>query len=138
LAYTDSQFSQTLLAAIDLTATGDKAVWAPLGLPTTLRRIAVVVTTAVTTPAARLTLDLRPTAGSDTGRVTAGVDGVLIPAASPLGRVVYQEVNKTVLPGQEVVLAVTVAAGAGVATLRLIFDPVSDIPANNPRMLASA
>ena len=138
MGYATGTFTQPVVAAADLSATGDKATWAPTGLPATLRRVAVVVTTAVTTPAAVISLDLRPTAGSDTGRVTGGVGTLIVPAASPLGRVIYKALNSTLLPGQEVVVNVTVAAGAGVVDVRLDLVPGTEIPANNPRMLASA
>jgi hypothetical protein len=141
MSYTDSQFSQTMLAAIDLTSSGDQAVWAPTGLPIVPRRLAAVVTTATTTPNARVALDLRPTAGSDVGREAGRGGDVLIPASSPAGRVVYRELSTlalTILPGQELVINVPGAVSAGVCTLRLIYDVVSEIPANNARMLASA
>lgn len=138
MGYATGTFTQPVVAAADLSATGDKATWTPTGLPATLRRVAVVVTTAVTTPAAVVSLDLRPTAGSDTGRVTGGVGTLTVPASSPLGRVVYKALTRTLLPGQEVVINVTVAAGAGVVDVRLDLVPVSDTPLNNPRMVASA
>lgn len=139
--YTDGQFSVTILAAIDLTSATDQAVWAPTGLPIVPRRIAAVVTTAVGTPNGRVALDLRPTAGSNTGRLAGRGGDVLIPSGSPQGRVIYRELsslNLTVLPGQELVLNVPGAVSAGVCALRLIYDVVSEIPANNPRLLASA
>lgn len=138
MGYATGTFTQPVVAAADLSSTGDKATWAPSGLPATLRRVAVVVTTAVTTPAAVISLDYRPTAGSATGRVTGGVGTLTVPASSPLGRVVYKALNTTLLPGQEVVVNVTVAAGAGVVDVRLDLVPVSDTPLNNPRMVASA
>lgn len=138
MGYATGLLTQPVAPAADLSATGDKATWAPTGLPATLRRVAVVVTTAVTTPAAVISLDLRPTAGGDTGRVTGGVGALTVPASSPLGRVIYKALNSTLLPGQEVVVNVTVAAGAGVVDVRLDLVPGTEIPANNPRMLASA
>ena len=138
MGYADGTFTQPVVTAADLSATGDKATWNPSGLPATLRRVALIVTTAVTTPAAVVSLDLRPTAGSNTGRVTGGAGTLTIPAASPQGRVVYKDLNTTLLPGQEVVVNVTTAAGAGVVDVRLNVVPGSDLPANNPRMMASA
>lgn len=138
MGYASGTLTQPVAPAADLSATGDKATWTPSGLPATLRRVAAVVTTAVTTPAAVVSLDLRPTAGSDAGRVTGGVGTLTVPAASPLGRVVYKALNSTLLPGQEMVVNVTTAAGAGVVDVRLDLVPVSDTPANNPRMVASA
>lgn len=137
MGYATGTFTQPVIAAADLSSTGDKAIWTPTGLPATLRRIAVIVTTAVTTPAAVISLDLRPTAGSNTGRVTGGVGTLTVPVASPQGRVVYKALNTTLLPGHEVVVNVTTATGAGVVDVRLDLVPVSDTPLNNPRMLAS-
>lgn len=138
MGYADGTLTQPVIAAADLSATGDKATWNPSGLPATLRRLAVVVTTAVTTPAAVVSLDLRPTAGSNTGRVPGGVGTLTIPSASPQGRVIYKDLNTTLLPGQEVVVNVTTAAGAGVVDMRLNLVPGTDTPANNARMVASA
>lgn len=138
MGYADCTVTQPFLSAVDLSSTGDKGLWPPSGLPATIRRVAVVVTTAVTTPAPVLSFDLRPTAGSNTDRVAGGVGTLTIPASSPLGRVIYKDLNATLLPGQEVVVNATTAAGAGVVDIRMNVVPGTDTPANNARMVASA
>ena len=136
MAYSDTQLDVPLGQA-DLTSTSTVLIWTPLGLPGTVRRVAVEVSTAVTTPAAVVRVDRRPVAGSDAGK-ELGVATLTIPASSPLGTVVYTNVEVQAAPGSELLVTVTTAAGAGIVQARLTLEPGWDVPANNPKMVASA
>jgi hypothetical protein len=137
LSYTDSQFTQPVLS-LDVSSTGDKGTWLPLGLTTTLRRLALTVTTATTGAVGTLSLDLRPIAGSNAGRVAAGAGTLTIPTGLAAGQVLYKALSLTVKPGQEVVFNVTGAMTAGVMDARLVLEPLPENPANIPAMVASA
>jgi hypothetical protein len=137
LAYTDGQFTQPVLS-LDASSTGDKGTWLPLGMPTTLRRLALTVTTATTGAVGTLSLDLRPIAGSNAGRVAAGAGTLTIPTGLAAGQVLYKALTLTVKPGQEVVFNVTAAMTAGIMDARLVIEPLPEIPANIPAMVASA
>jgi hypothetical protein len=136
LAYTDGQFTQPVLS-LDASSTGDKGTWLPLGLPTTLRRLALTVTTATTGAIGTLSLDLRPIAGSNAGRVAAGAGTLTIPTGLAAGQVLYKALTLTLKPGQEVV-NVTGAMTAGIMDARLVIEPLPEHPANIPAMVASA
>lgn len=139
MSYADTQYDARIAAAVALTPTGDKGTWPVSGMPKTIRRLTAIVTTATTAAdPCTLSFDLRPTAGSNTGRVTGGVGTLIIPGGTVAGTVVYKAVNVTVRPGQEVVLNATDATAAGVADVGMTVQEAPETPANVPAMVASA
>jgi hypothetical protein len=139
LSYSHTMHDTLIASAVALTPTGAKGTWPVTGLAKTIRRLSAVVTTATTAAdPCILSFDLRVTAGSDTGRVTAGVGTLTLPGGTVAGTVVYKNVNVTVRPGQEVVLTATDATAAGVATVGMTVEEAWETPANVAAMVASA
>ncbi len=124
-----------LTSGILVTTTGDKAAFTP-NFPCRIIRWGIIWDVAPTVTPPVLTLDFRPTAGSNTNRVTglvtAGVDAAggtitspAIGAAGTLqGQGLYHNVQAAVIsasgydgfvlfPGQQAVLTVSTAATAG-------------------------
>lgn len=135
MSYSDTQHDSLIAQSVALTPTGNKGQWPVTGLAKTVRRLSAVVTTA--TPAAdpcTLSFDLRPTAGSDTNRVDAGVGTLTIPGGTVAGTVVYKNVNVVVRPGQEILLRATDATAAGAAHVGLTVEEMWETPANIPAM----
>lgn len=82
--------------------------------PITVARVGALVTVAQTGAAPTLSFDLRPTYGSDTGRLAGKVGTCVFPAGGvAVGKTVTTEVRTKVNAGQQIVCAVSVAAGAG-------------------------
>lgn len=105
----------------------------------TVKRIGVLITTAVTVTAAVLDFDRRVTPGSDTGRVSSGVGRITAPVTgSAIGQVVYKNVSVDLNPGDEVVFELVTAstAGGGIPIMEYIDRP--EEPANFTEMVASA
>lgn len=139
MSYSHTQHDSLIASAVALTPTGNKGTWPVTGLAKTIRRISAVVTTATTAAdPCILSFDIRPTAGSDTNRVDAGVGTVTIPGNTAVGTVVYKNVNVTVRPGQEILLRATDATAAGVATVGMTVEEAWETPANVAAMVASA
>ena len=131
-------------SAVALNSTGDKFTFTP-AKPVDIVRWGLVSTVAVTGSPV-VALDKRPTSGSDTGRVDGstsnGVDtagGNMSPGAVSQGKGVYHNLSSplSVDPGEEAVLQVTTAAGAGsaVAFVEYIERPfVGDAKSGNSRI----
>jgi hypothetical protein len=100
-------------AAVSLTTTADVATWTIVG-PITVARVGALVATAQTGTAPVLSFDLRPTYGSDTGRLAAKVGRCTFPAGGvAVAKTVTAECRSAVNAGQQVVCAITTAATAG-------------------------
>lgn len=139
MSYSHTMHDTLIASAVALTPTGNKGTWPVTGLAKTIRRISAVVTTATTAAdPCTLSFDIRPTAGSDTNRVDAGVGTLTIPGGTVVGTVLYKNVNVTVRPGQEVLLRATDATAAGVATVGMTVEEAWETPANVAAMVASA
>jgi hypothetical protein len=139
VSYTDTVHDTLIASAVPLTPTGNKGTWPVTGLAKTVRRLSAVVTTTTTAAdPCTLSFDLRITAGSDTGRVDAGVGTLIIPGGTVQGTVVYKNVGVVVKPGQEVLLRATDAAAAGVATVGMTVEEMWETPANIPAMVVTA
>lgn len=139
MGYSETMHDTLIASAVALTPTGNKGTWPVTGLAKTIRRLSAVVTTTTTAAdPCTLSFDLRPTAGSDTNRVDAGVGILIIPGGTVQGTVVYKHVSVTVRPGQEVLLRATDAAAAGVATVGMTIEELWETPANVPAMVATA
>lgn len=90
---------------------GDKVIGNVL-YPTTVFRLAILVTTDMTVTAAVIALDRRVLAGSDVGRVE--VARITVPVAVGVGKVVYKDFDPVdVDPGDQLVLELITASTAG-------------------------
>lgn len=139
MAYEHTQFEQLIVNNLALQTPANKGQWAAGLLPVQVRGIAAVVTTATTAAdPVILSFDKRVTAGSDSGKVTGGVGTLTIPGGTAAGRIVYKLVNVRLDPAQEVVVALTDAAVAGVAHIFLYLEPCWETPLNVSSALLSA
>jgi hypothetical protein len=102
-------------AAGVFTGTGDIAFYFAATQPQRLRRVAVLITTALTVTSSIFSLDLQPTAGSASGRVTAWAGTLTITTAAGLqGKVfVTPELNLELSPGALLIVNQTQASTAG-------------------------
>lgn len=132
------QLDALTTSGIALTA-GDKVFWSP-PLPIIIRQFVMIVTVATTGgDPATVALEKRITAGSDTGRVTAGVPTVIIPGGSPQARGVYKSsLNFLVNPGEEIVGRVVDATAAGSAHWLVMYELSPQVPGVFTNMVASA
>lgn len=132
---------QTLITDGSLAAAADiaGAKFAPGYIPVTIRAVSLVITDTIAC-AGVVKLDKRPTPGSDAGRGDGDVVTISIPNATAVGAVIYKDqLNVKINPGEEVVAECTDAAGAsGKATIKLIFEPSYEVPANFSEMSESA
>lgn len=139
MSYSHTVHDTLIASNVALTPTGNKGTWPVSGLPKTIRRLSAVVTTATTAAdPCTLSFDIRPTAGSDTGRIDAGVGTLVIPGGTVPGTVIYKNVSVTVRPGQEVLLRATDATAAGAATVGMTVEEAWETPANVAAMVATA
>jgi hypothetical protein len=100
-------------APVSATTAADVGTWTALG-PVLIARVGALVTTAQTGTAPVLSFDLRPTYGSDTGRLAAKVGRCTFPTGGvAVGKTVTAECRSIVNAGQQVVCAVTTGATAG-------------------------
>ena len=110
MAYTDTKdekiiYGNTTAGGV-FTGTGDIA-WLPVGLVAfRIRRIAVMISTALTVTGCNFSFDLQPVAGSAAGRVAAWAGTLTIPQASGLqGKgFVTPELNLELVPGARLVV----------------------------------
>lgn len=122
-------------------ATGDKTSWAPSYGTWVVRAVGAVITTACTGTAGVLDFDYRPTAGSDTNRVSSGgVARLNIANTLVAGNVLYKDgLNQVVKPGAEVVVKLTTAMGTAGAVTPVIYLELqpADRPGNNANLIAT-
>lgn len=116
-------------------ATGDKAFWSPMYVPHYVRAVGVVITTSCTGTGV-VDFDFRPTQGSDTNRVSNGGIARINLLTTAQGKTIYKDgLNQLVIPGNEVVIKLTTAAGAGNGTPVLYVEPSWERPLNNTNMV---
>ena len=139
--YTEG-YEVTMLAAtgesvVDLTSTGDKAVWGPGFVPHRIRGMAVVLN-ATPGDTGTVVFDIRPTRASDTNRTAATVGTIQLLTthtftAGSVQPVIYQQHTGGVIvyPGQEVVAEAS-ASAAAVSACRIVLwvEPVYSTPGN--------
>jgi len=125
-------------AAIAVTTTGIKARFMNTGLqPIQVRGAAYIIEVASTVTATVIAVKHRPTIASATGETS--IETITVPTARAIGDVVYVDnIDKKVLPGEEVVFDVTTASTAGSGHFVLQTVPSWDAPGNNGNMFASA
>jgi hypothetical protein len=94
-----------------------------------------VVTTALTTNSLTALLDFRPTAGSDTNRANVATMTITT-AAGVQGAGFYSNaLNKTVIPGNELVFKVGgTAPAAGAVQVSVLIEPYAEVPKNNTNL----
>jgi hypothetical protein len=120
MSYSDSRFGRVtgaavLFAPVALQTPADLGAYQILGAVTAYR-IGLLITTLMTVSNAVLSFDIRPTPGSDTGRVAAGVGTITVPfgaAPGAVGLVYYKDVTVDLNPGDEVVVKLTAGSTAG-------------------------
>jgi len=136
-SYQTLQFNA--LATIDsLASTGDAAVIYDVLQPITVTRIGAVIGTAASTTAAVIEFDRRILTDSDTGRGTADVGTVTIPAATPAGKILYKDVQIDLNVGDQVVPQVVTTSEAGSARYFIEYIARHESAANQSDMIASA
>ena len=131
-------------AFVDVTSTGDKAVWGPAFVPHIVRAVAISLS-ADPADTGTVKFDLRPTRGSDTSRTdgTVGTIELLTThnfTAGELPAVIYHVPTSpvTVYPGQEVVCEVTAsAAGPSACSVSMWVEAFYDDPDNQTGMTAT-
>lgn len=124
-------------AAVDLTSTGDKALWGPMFVPHVVHAAAIGLN-GTPGDAGVVKFDLRPTIGSDTSRTDGTVATINLATTHTFTAgsgqpVVYHQVSSpvTVYPGQTVVAEVTDASAvADGARIVLWVEPVYETPGN--------
>lgn len=131
-------------AVTSLTSVADSALKYVVQSQMDVDKLLAVVSTAVVSSGAVAVSYYRcPTmdSGGAGARILLGV--VLIPAGTAVGKVVYKDISPTlVVPGDQIVMAVTTAAaGGGAAGAAFLDVQLSDSPeqsANSANMIASA
>lgn len=136
MAYTDTKDEKVIYGATSaggvFTGTGDIA-WLPVGLVAfRVRRIAILITTALTVTSGIFSFDMQPTAGSASGRVTAWAGTLTITTALGLqGKgFVTPELNLELVPGARLILNQTQACTAGAGSCIVYGDYRWDTVAN--------
>lgn len=127
-----------LATAQSITTTGDKTTFRVSYNEFMITTLAVTVTTALAAAdPATVSVEHRPTVGSDTGRTVIGV--IELAAALAVGKVVYKEgLSFKLIPGAEIVVEVTGASATGAVDVDAIGYYVYNNPANNTAMAATA
>lgn len=130
MAYAEKQIVNLNETAITLASTGVKARWTPGVQGGTIRRWFLQLEQATTTTAAVVVLKKRPTPGSASGEVV--LQSLTLSATEAAGNTVYgNDLQATILPGEQVIIEVTTAATAGALTYAgLEFDPDWEVPTN--------
>ena len=136
MAYTDTKDEKVIYGSTTaggvFSGTGDIA-WLPVGLVAfRIRRIAVMISTALTVTSSIISFDLQPTAGSAAGRVTAWAGTLTITTAAGLqGKgFVTPELNLELVPGARLVVNQTQASTAGAGSIIVYGDYRWDTVAN--------
>jgi hypothetical protein len=114
------------------TGTGDIA-WLPAGLVAfRVRRVAILISTALTVTSSIFSLDMQPVAGSAAGRVTAWAGTLTITTTAGLqGKgFVTPELNLELVPGARLILNQTQASTAGAGACIVYGDYRWDTVAN--------
>lgn len=126
MSYSRDKHKETATVA-DSSVTSDLLTFTP-AFPAEVVEIGFVVTTAFVDAAGGLVLgaDLRPTAGSDAGRVTGGAGTMTLTSAQAnkaAGKVMRSRPVSplVVLPGQQVVLKQSAAVDSGAGLAYIVF-----------------
>lgn len=129
MSYTnDMQEFRALAAAID--TAGDLLIITPGKKPLVLRSLTAILVVTNTVAIAVLTIDRRPTAGSDSGR-SAALATVNIPINQAAGTGVYKDgLNIRVNPGEQLVIQTSGASTAGDADLVAECEIIAEIAGN--------
>lgn len=127
MSYSNNPKQKETATLADASATGDKLTFTP-AVPVEVLEIGIIVTTALVDAAGGLVLkaDLRPTAGSDSGRGDGDVGVMTLTSAQAnkvAGKVVRSRFTSPykVIPGQQVVLDLTTAVDSGAGIAFIVF-----------------
>lgn len=131
MAYTHSKYEWIAYGQASaggvFTGTGDICWWAPITVPMRIRRIGVLISTALTVTSSIFSFDKQPTAGSASGRLVGAAFGGTMTITTALGvqgsGFVTPELNVEVLPGQRFVCNQTQASTAGAGMIILYLEP---------------
>jgi hypothetical protein len=128
-----------VVAAADLSSTGDKGVWGPGYIPVVIRAVAAKITNTIGATGT-INFDKRITLGSDTGRVDNVIGALALTTSHTGGKIVYRDgLNIRINPGEEIVVAADDAAAAGdLADVSIVVEPSWERPANHSAMVATA
>jgi hypothetical protein len=129
---------------VDVTSTGDVALWGPGFVPHIVRAASITLS-ADCSGAGDLAFDLRPTRGDDTSRTSSTVAAITVPVTTAWtagsAQLVYYDIPAspvTVYPGQEVVAEVTDAiTGPSACQITLWVEPVYQAPGNIATLTSS-
>lgn len=133
MSYTnDMQEFRALAAAID--TAGDLMTITPGKKPLVLRSLTAILIVTNTVAISILTIDRRPTAGSDSGR-TAALTTVNIPINQAAGTGVYKDgLNIRVNPGEQLIIQTSGGGTAGDADLIAECEIIAEVAGNQPAL----
>lgn len=136
---TGGLFEYVVKQAADLNSLADVGSFSPGLSPVIVRGVAAIIDNDIAATGV-IKFDKRPTFGSDTGRGDGDVAVLNLTTSHTQGKVVYKMgLNVKINPGESVVAEVTDVTGAGdKADIILLLEPVSEMPANISRMVASS
>ena len=119
-----------VVPAVVLTGASDIATWTVVG-PITVARVGVLVTAAQSGAQPVIRFDLRPTYGSDVGRINGKFGAFQFPPGGvAVGRSVSMASNGQVDAGQQIVCAIITVGGAGSVIPFFEWETRSENPAN--------
>lgn len=136
MSYTTGKSEEIIYGATTassvFTGTGDIAWYFAGVMPQRLRRVAVLITTALTVTSSIFSLDMQPTAGSASGRVTAWAGTLTVTTALGLqGKVfVTPELNLELPPGAQLIVNQTQASTAGAGKISVYTEFRWDVVGN--------
>lgn len=139
--YTHGKDEHMLLTNTGVASTGLKGRWAPGFKPVIVRAAGVIVTNTLATSAALVVSLRKQNAGSTATADRTVIDTITVPASRAAGKGQYVDgLNQEILPGEEVQMVVTTAAGAtGDAAHGIIYvEPRQEEPGNLTNLTESA
>lgn len=122
MSYTHSKEERTIYGGTAsaggvFTGTGDIAWFYAISMPFRLRRIGILTKVALTVAASIFSMDMQPTAGSASGRVTAWGGTMTVPLTNPTSAAglfyISPELNLELLPGAALIINQTQGSTAG-------------------------
>jgi hypothetical protein len=141
MAYTDTKTEEVIYGLSPgtggvLSGTGDIAWFASLNVAFRVRRVGVLVVTALTVTSSILSLDYQPTAGSAVGRVTAWAGTMTMTTVLGIQGAVFitPELNLELAPGSRLVVNQTQASTAGAGMITIFGDYRWETVTNFPRV----
>lgn len=123
--------------ALSVATTGAKGEYVAVGGQIAVSRLALCVSTLLGAGNAVIEIRKRPVVGDASGETVIAT--LTIPAATPAGKVLYKDINESVIaPGQSLSLQVTSASAAGAVILGFDASEDPEYKLNVSSMIASA